>query len=349
MSPRRPPRPASIVPALRMLVLAVSTAALGTTAGCLDPASGVCNDLFCPAGTVCAPLAHRCVPPAQMSACDGKRDADLCSVPGLAGAECLKGTCVATVCGDGIVERTEVCDDGNTVSCDGCSADCRSDETCGNGLTDCNEQCDRGAGNSDAPSSLCRPDCRLQRCGACRNDTSSCIGSCGDGIVNGEELCDALPPSGQTCLDFGYDVGNLRCSSFCTPGFGRCERLGFQETTLGTGAFLLWIWGSGPGDVYAVGDTSVVLRYDGNAWSPIDIGITFSSRAAFNGIWGSSARDIFVNNLGSMGRSVAELRNAHGTGHGKDANHKGLAPRYVRLVVNAATAVGVFLFECHTA
>lgn len=58
---------------------------------------------------------------------------------------------------------------------------------------------------------------------------------------------------------------------------------------------------------------------------------------------------IFVNNLGSMGRSVAELRNAHGTGHGKDANHKGLAPRHVRLIVNAATAVGVFLFECHTA
>src|SRR6185369_14272714 len=213
---------------------------------------------------------------------------------------------------------------------DGCSADCRSDETCGNGFTDCNEQCDRGAGNSDAPNSLCRPDCRLQRCGdgivdgdsgedcdgspdplsscdaygfyggalscsaACRNDTSSCIGSCGDGIVNGEELCDALPPSGQTCLDFGYDVGNLRCSSFCTPGFGRCERLGFQETTLGTGAFLLWIWGSGPGDVYAVGDAGVIVRYDGNAWSPIDIGITFSSRASFNGIWGSSARDIFV-------------------------------------------------------
>src|SRR5258708_2261210 len=57
---------------------------------------------------------------------------------------------------------------------------------------------------------------------------------------------------------------------------------------------------------------------------------------------------IFVNNLGSMGRSIAELRNAHGTGHGKDANHKGLAPRHVRLVVNAATAVGVFLFESHT-
>jgi hypothetical protein len=58
---------------------------------------------------------------------------------------------------------------------------------------------------------------------------------------------------------------------------------------------------------------------------------------------------IFVNNLASVGRSIAELRNAHGTGHGKDATHKGLAPRHVRLIVNAATAVGVFLFESHNA
>jgi hypothetical protein len=57
---------------------------------------------------------------------------------------------------------------------------------------------------------------------------------------------------------------------------------------------------------------------------------------------------VFLNNIASIGRSVAELRNGFGTGHGKDAEHKGLEPRHVRLVVSAATAVGVFLFECHT-
>src|SRR3954447_9677969 len=142
MSPR-------LAPIARTLLLTALSSVLGAASGCLDPASGVCDDLFCPAGTVCAPLAHRCVPPAQMSACDGKVDTDLCTVPGLAGAECLKGICVSTVCGDGIVERTEICDDGSTVACDGCSADCRSDESCGNGVADCNEQCDRGAANSD--------------------------------------------------------------------------------------------------------------------------------------------------------------------------------------------------------
>src|ERR1700689_5033658 len=43
------------------------------------------------------------------------------------------------VCGDGIIEGNEVCDDGNTVSGDGCSADCLSDETCGNGIVDVTE------------------------------------------------------------------------------------------------------------------------------------------------------------------------------------------------------------------
>src|SRR3954471_5386119 len=41
-------------------------------------------------------------------------------------------------CGDGIVDRDkgEVCDDGNIKNGDGCSADCKSDETCGNGIAD---------------------------------------------------------------------------------------------------------------------------------------------------------------------------------------------------------------------
>ena len=41
-------------------------------------------------------------------------------------------------CGKGIVDSQlkEVCDDGNAVVGDGCSYECRSDETCGNGYVD---------------------------------------------------------------------------------------------------------------------------------------------------------------------------------------------------------------------
>ena len=54
-----------------------------------------------------------------------------------------------------------------------------------------------------------------------------------------------------------------------------------------------------------------------------------------------------VNNLSSLGRSLAELRNAFGTGHGKTAGHIGLDTHHAQLAVRMATAVGVFLYEVH--
>ncbi len=45
-------------------------------------------------------------------------------------------------CGDGTRDPGEVCDDGNTVGGDGCSANCASTEVCGNGITDPGEECD---------------------------------------------------------------------------------------------------------------------------------------------------------------------------------------------------------------
>jgi cysteine-rich repeat protein len=44
-------------------------------------------------------------------------------------------------CGDGTRDASEECDDGNTESCDGCSATCQV-ELCGNGRLDCGEVCD---------------------------------------------------------------------------------------------------------------------------------------------------------------------------------------------------------------
>jgi cysteine-rich repeat protein len=54
-----------------------------------------------------------------------------------------------SVCGNGVVEVTEQCDDGNTVGCDGCSPRCRR-EVCGNRVIDCGEQCDDGPLNGQA-------------------------------------------------------------------------------------------------------------------------------------------------------------------------------------------------------
>ena len=97
--------------------------------------------------------------------------------------------CITGLCGNGIIDIGEVCDDGNVISGDGCSADCLSIEICGNGITDPakGEDCD------DAGESA--------RC-----NTNCTFASCGDGILNiasGEE-CDAAGESEYCDTDCTY-------------------------------------------------------------------------------------------------------------------------------------------------
>lgn len=56
-----------------------------------------------------------------------------------------------------------------------------------------------------------------------------------------------------------------------------------------------------------------------------------------------------LSNLSSVSDGLAELRNLHGTGHGKAANTVGLKERHARLAVGAATSLAVFLLETHEA
>jgi hypothetical protein len=54
-----------------------------------------------------------------------------------------------------------------------------------------------------------------------------------------------------------------------------------------------------------------------------------------------------LSNLSSVADGLAELRNLHGTGHGKEADAKGLELRHARLAVGSATTLAVFLLEVH--
>jgi hypothetical protein len=56
-----------------------------------------------------------------------------------------------------------------------------------------------------------------------------------------------------------------------------------------------------------------------------------------------------LSNLGAVSDGIAELRNLHGTGHGKDAATIGLEARHARLAVGAATSLAFFLWESHVA
>jgi len=54
-----------------------------------------------------------------------------------------------------------------------------------------------------------------------------------------------------------------------------------------------------------------------------------------------------LSNLAAITQGIAELRNHYGTGHGKDASTRGLAPRHAKLAVGAASTLAVFLAETH--
>ena len=46
-------------------------------------------------------------------------------------------------------------------------------------------------------------------------------------------------------------------------------------------------------------------------------------------------------------QTLSELRNLHGTGHGKNAKAKSLGSRHAALPVNAAAALALYLYQSH--
>jgi len=54
-----------------------------------------------------------------------------------------------------------------------------------------------------------------------------------------------------------------------------------------------------------------------------------------------------LSNLATVADGLAELRNLHGTGHGKEADAGGLELRHARLAVGAATTLAVFMLETY--
>ena len=99
------------------------------------------------------------------------------------------------ICGNGAVELGEECDDGNITPGDGCSGGCTIEpqgDLCGDGILGDNEGCDDG---NDLAGDGCEPDC-----------TPTPPSVCGDGIKDWDELCDD-----------GNDIGGDGCEPTCTP------------------------------------------------------------------------------------------------------------------------------------
>ncbi len=134
--------------------------------GCVKPSTLTCGELTCEPGAVCTPDGLACTTQAQIDACfDADAPQTTCSAPGVENGVCRDGYCQSIVCGDQRTDPGEMCDDGNFVGGDGCSADCVSNEMCGNTKLDRGlEECDDGnTGAHDGCSDLCRLESPIWR------------------------------------------------------------------------------------------------------------------------------------------------------------------------------------------
>lgn len=107
---------------------------------------------------------------------------------------------IRSVCGDGVLDPEEVCDDGeynSDLEPNACRSDCRR-AYCGDYVVDAGEQCDEGTRNSDTLPNHCRTNCKLP--------------VCGDGIFDNGALGDIVF---QEECDDGNQINSDGCRNDC--------------------------------------------------------------------------------------------------------------------------------------
>ncbi len=144
--------------------------------------------------------------PTASESSDAESDADSSTDSETSSGE-SSSTFLPSLCGNGLVESGEDCDDGNLDETDECTSACEW-AICGDGFVQVGvEECDEGASNSD--DAICTKTCKNAICGdgkvwenieQCddgnKNSSDACINTCqaaycGDGFVwSGMEECD---------------------------------------------------------------------------------------------------------------------------------------------------------------
>jgi len=193
-----------------------------------EPVPGACTtNADCSVGA-CTPYVMKprldalfCVPPTASASINAASGVPGPATISLDATMYFDGNGVACICGNGVLECTEQCEDGNAINGDGCDQNCTL-TACGNGVLTpgTGELCDDGdLVSGDGCDENCTPT------------------ACGNGIVAGSELCDdgnvtsgdgcdencrptecgngvVTGGTGETCDD-GNVVNGDGCSSTC--------------------------------------------------------------------------------------------------------------------------------------
>lgn len=176
--------------------------------------------------------------------------------PLLCNERCLFDFSRCSGCGDGVVTPPEDCEPGTESSkadlaggsCEmlgwhggnlGCAPGCRFDESgcyaCGDATRNGLEQCDGadfgGLACTDFQSATGSPFTTgtLHCTSDCKIDLSNCS-RCGDGVVTGNEVCDAGVLNDESCKTQGFSSGVLACALDCLSyDTSRCTLCGNGE------------------------------------------------------------------------------------------------------------------------
>lgn len=117
---------------------------------------------------------------ASTTRCEGAADGVACGMD----LRCRAGRCVPELCGDGVVDPSEACDDGNEQQGDGCDPSChREPARCGNAKREADEECDDG---NLLDRDACSNRCLARSCGNARLELDE---ECDDGNSEDADAC----------------------------------------------------------------------------------------------------------------------------------------------------------------
>lgn len=139
-----------------------------------------------------------------------------------------KASILVFACGDGEVEATETCDDGNTTPGDGCDAACQVEPVCGDGVLAASEECDDG--NTTA-GDHCSPACLWEVRESEPNDVAAAASG---PIAPGTTVAGSIGVIGDVdYLSFVVPrASNVRIETFDRHGAGSCDALVDTVVTL---------------------------------------------------------------------------------------------------------------------